>query len=84
MGEMDLLREPTLPSELALEEAHPEQAESLLQPAIAEFEKEKADPDSTGAYIALRPRYAGREQVDQARKAIQTCGGAYAYSPDPL
>jgi len=84
MGEMDLVAENQLSlAELALEEAHPEQAESLLQPAIAEFEKEKADPDSTGAYIALSRAMLAENKVDQARKAIQRAVELTRHSPDP-
>ena len=38
---------------LAIEEGHLEPAESLLRSALAEFEKEKNDPDASGAYTLL-------------------------------
>ena len=38
---------------LVIEENHPERAEASLRSAIAEFEKEKSDPDSSSAYTLL-------------------------------
>src|SRR6516225_4478784 len=40
-------------ADLDLEEAHLEHTEPLLRRAITEFEKEKRDPDATGAYTLL-------------------------------
>src|SRR5262249_27237313 len=40
-------------ADLALEEKHPDQAESLIRPAIAEFEKEKSDPALASGYTIL-------------------------------
>jgi eukaryotic-like serine/threonine-protein kinase len=84
MGEMDLVAENELSlAELALEEAHPEQAEPLLQPAIAEFERAKAEPDATSAYIALSRALLAENKVDQARKAIHHAAELAHDSPDP-
>ena len=51
---MDLVAETQVElGELALQERHPGQAESLLRSAIAEFEREKNDPDASTAYTLL-------------------------------
>jgi DNA-binding winged helix-turn-helix (wHTH) protein/tetratricopeptide (TPR) repeat protein len=54
---------------LAIEEGHPEQAESLLRAALAEFEKEKNDPDASSAYTLLSQALLRQGQLDEARKA---------------
>jgi eukaryotic-like serine/threonine-protein kinase len=84
IGEMDLVAESQVSlAELALEEAHPEQAELLLRPAIAEFEKEKADPAATSAYTLLSRTLLAENKVEEARKAIQHATELAHGSPDP-
>ena len=58
-------------AELAIEEGHPEQAESLIRPAIAEFEQEKSDPSSAGAYTVLSRALQALGKLDEARAAAQ-------------
>ena len=70
-------------SELALEAGHPDQAEPLLRAAIAEFEKEKADPDSTSAYIELSRMLLMEGKLQDARTAIQHAAELSRTSPDP-
>jgi len=70
-------------SELALDEKHPDQAEPLLRAAIAEFEKEKSDPDSTSAYTELSRVLLAEDKLDDARKAIQHATEVSRTSPDP-
>jgi DNA-binding winged helix-turn-helix (wHTH) protein/tetratricopeptide (TPR) repeat protein len=70
-------------SELALEVGHPDQAEPLLRAAIAEFEKEKADPDSTSAYVELSRMLLMEGKMQDARKAIQHAAELSRASPDP-
>ena len=84
VGEMDLVSESQVSlAELALEEAHPEQAEPLLLAAIAQFEKEKGVPDATSAYIVLSRAFLMQGRVDEARKAIQHAAELGRTSPDP-
>lgn len=83
-GEMDLVAESQVSlAELALEENHPEQAGSLLGPAIAEFEKEQGVPDATSAYIVLSRALQMQGKLDEARKAIQHASEIGRASPDP-
>jgi eukaryotic-like serine/threonine-protein kinase len=56
---------------LAIEENHPEQAEASLHGAIAEFEKEKSDPDSSSAYTLLSRALLMQGKFEEARKASQ-------------
>ena len=56
---------------LAIEENHPEQAEASLHEAIAEFEKEKSDPDSSSAYTLLSRALLMQGKFEEARKASQ-------------
>lgn len=69
-------------SDLALDDGHPDQAEPLLRVAIAEFEKEKSDPDNTSAYTELRALLM-KNNVQEARKAIQHAAELSRTSPDP-
>jgi DNA-binding winged helix-turn-helix (wHTH) protein/tetratricopeptide (TPR) repeat protein len=84
LGEQDLVAESQVSlAELSLEEGHPEQAELLLRPAIAGFEKEKEIPDATGAYTLLSRALQMRGNMDDARKAIQHARDLSRTSPDP-
>jgi len=56
---------------VALDEGRPDQAEMLLRPAIAKFEKENGDPDAAGAYILLSRALVAEGKLDEARTAIQ-------------
>jgi len=56
-------------AELALQERHPEQAESLLRPAIAEFENEKSDPDASSAYTLLSRALLMEGKIEEAGEA---------------
>jgi DNA-binding winged helix-turn-helix (wHTH) protein/tetratricopeptide (TPR) repeat protein/TolB-like protein len=70
-------------SEVSLEEGHPDQAESLLRPAIAEFEKDKADPNAASAYTLLSRALLSEEKLDEARVTIQRAAKLSQGSPDP-
>jgi DNA-binding winged helix-turn-helix (wHTH) protein/tetratricopeptide (TPR) repeat protein len=56
---------------LAIEEGHPAQAEASLHGAIAEFEKEKSDPDSSSAYTLSSRAFLMQGKLDEARRAAQ-------------
>jgi DNA-binding winged helix-turn-helix (wHTH) protein/tetratricopeptide (TPR) repeat protein len=68
---------------LAIEQNHPEQAEALLHGAIAEFEKEKSDPDSSSAYTLLSRALLMQGKLDQARTAAQRGSELSLTSSDP-
>jgi len=70
-------------AELSIEEGHPEQAEPVLRLAIAEFEKEKADPDTTSAYTVLSRTLRMEGKLGEARKAITHAAELGRTSPDP-
>ena len=84
LGEQDLVAESQVSlAELSLEEGHPEQAETLLRPAITEFEKEKETPDATSAYTLLSQALLTQDKLEEARKAIRHAGQLGRKSPDP-
>ncbi len=84
LGAQDLVAESQVSlAGLSLEEGHPEQAEALLHQAIAEFEKEKADPDATGAYTLLSRCLLMQGKLEESRKAIQHAAELARHSPDP-
>jgi len=68
---------------LSLEEGHPDQAETLLRSAIAEFEKEKETPDATSACTLLSRALLAQSKFQEARKAIQQAAELGRNSPDP-
>lgn len=70
-------------AELAIEEGHPDQAESLIRPAIAEFEKEKSDPSSAGAYTVLSRALQALGKLEDARAAAEHANTLSRTSPDP-
>ena len=68
---------------LAIEENHPEQAEGLLRIAIAEFDKEKSDPDSSSAYTLLSRALLRQGKLDEARQAALRGDQLSLTSSDP-
>lgn len=68
---------------LAIEENHPEQAETSLRSAIAEFEKEKSDPDASSAYTLLSRALLMQGKFDEGRKAAQRGAQLSLTSSDP-
>jgi DNA-binding winged helix-turn-helix (wHTH) protein/tetratricopeptide (TPR) repeat protein/TolB-like protein len=70
-------------ADLSLEEGHPEQTEPLLRLAIAKFEKEKADPDTTGAYTVLSRAMLMQGKLEEARTAIKHAAELGRTSTDP-
>ncbi len=84
LGARDLVAENQVSlAGLSLEEGHPEQAEPLLHQAIAEFEKEKQDPDATGACTLLSRSLLMQGKLEESRKAIQHAAELSRHSPDP-
>jgi tetratricopeptide (TPR) repeat protein len=68
---------------LDVEEGHPEQAEPLLQEAIAEFGKEKSDPDSSSAFTLLSRTWLMEGKLEEARQAAQHGAELSLTSSDP-
>jgi eukaryotic-like serine/threonine-protein kinase len=84
VGEMGLVQESQAElADLALQEGRPEQAEPLLRGAIAEFEKEKGDPDASGAYTLLSRALLMQGKVEEARKAVERATALSLTSSDP-
>ncbi len=84
MAAMDLVAETQEDlAELALHERHPEQAESLLRSALAEFEKEKSDPDASSAYTQLSRALLMEGKVGQAGEAAARGAELSLTSSDP-
>lgn len=84
VGEMGLVQESQVElADLALQEGHPEQAEPLLRGAIVEFEKEKGDPDASGAYTLLSRALLMQGKVEEARKAAERATALSLTSSDP-
>jgi ATP/maltotriose-dependent transcriptional regulator MalT len=50
---------------------------------IAEFEKEKVDPDTTSAYTVLSRALLMQGKLEDSRKAIQHAAELGRHSPDP-
>ena len=84
IGAQDLVAESQVSlAGLALEEGHPEQAESLLRQAIVEFEKENATPDSAGAYVGLSRALQMQNKVDDAATTVAHADELSRGNPDP-
>ena len=70
-------------ADLAIAENHGDQAEALIRPAIAEFEKEKSDPASSAAYTSLSHALLLQGKLADARKAVQRGTELSLTSSDP-
>lgn len=70
-------------ADLALEEGHADQAESLLRPAIARFEEEKSDPSASAAYTDLSRALLMEGRTDEAHKAVERAMELSMTSSDP-
>jgi DNA-binding winged helix-turn-helix (wHTH) protein/tetratricopeptide (TPR) repeat protein/TolB-like protein len=57
-------------ADLSVAEGHPKAAEALLQPALAEFEKEQSRGDEIGGYTILSRALLAQGRVSEARDAI--------------
>jgi DNA-binding winged helix-turn-helix (wHTH) protein/tetratricopeptide (TPR) repeat protein/TolB-like protein len=69
VGQAELAAETQLDlADLSVDDGHLDLAEPLVRPAIAEFEKEKADPDIASAYIVLSRVLLSQGKMDDAQK----------------
>lgn len=68
---------------VAIEDGHPEQAEPLLRSALAEFDKEKSDPDSSSAYVLLSRSLLMQGKLQEAREASKRAVDLSLTSSDP-
>ncbi len=84
VGEPNLVGESQVElAELSIEEGSYAQAEALLRPAIAEFEKEKSAPDAVSAYTSLSRALLFQGKLDEARKAIEQAAELNTSDSDP-
>lgn len=84
LNESDLVQETNLAlAELAILEGHPEQVESILAPAIAEFEKEKSEPAEAQAYLTISRAALIQGKVAEAASALQKATQLVQSTPDP-
>lgn len=84
VGEEDLVAENQVElATLSIEEGHPQQAEGLLRTAIAEFEKEKSDPDASTAYTQLSRALLMMGRTTDADNAIDRAVHFGQTSSDP-
>jgi tetratricopeptide (TPR) repeat protein len=84
IGALDLVAQSqTDLSDLEIQEKHPEQAEKLVRTALAEFEKEKSDPDSSSAYTILSRALLMQGKFEDANKASRRATELSLTSSDP-
>jgi len=84
IGALDLAAESQAElADLEIQKDHPEQAESLVRAALAEFEKEKSDPDSISAYTILSRALLMQGKFDEASKASRRAAELSLTSSDP-
>jgi eukaryotic-like serine/threonine-protein kinase len=84
IGALDVAAESQVElADLEIHENHPEQAESLLRTALAEFEKEKSDPDSSSAYTVLSRALLMQGKFEEANKASRRAAELSLTSSDP-
>jgi tetratricopeptide (TPR) repeat protein len=70
-------------ADVAIEQGHADEAETLIRRAIAEFEKEKSDPASSGGYTVLSHALLVQGKVEDARQAVQRATELSLTSSDP-
>jgi eukaryotic-like serine/threonine-protein kinase len=70
-------------ADLAIAEGHPQQAESLLRAALTEFEREKSDPDASGAYTLLSNALLMQGKLEDASQAARQGAELSLTSSDP-
>ena len=84
LNESDLVHDTNAAlAELAVREGHPEKAEPLLLPAIAEFEKEKSDPSAASACVTLSSAMLAQGKAEEAEAAVQRAAKFGTATPDP-
>ncbi len=84
IGALDLVAESQAElADLEIQENHPEQAENLVRTALAEFEKEKSDPDSSSAYTILSRALLMQGKFDEADKTSRLAAKLSLTSSDP-
>jgi DNA-binding winged helix-turn-helix (wHTH) protein/tetratricopeptide (TPR) repeat protein len=84
IGASDLAAESQIElADLEIQENHPDKAESLVRAALAEFEKEKSDPDSSSAYAILSRALLMQGKFEEANKASRLAAELSLTSSDP-
>jgi len=84
MGRADAAESQVSLADVSLEENHPDRAEPLLRSAIAQFEKDKEDPDTASGYTELSRSLLAQGKLAEARAAIQQASKLALSSPDPI
>lgn len=70
-------------ADLALEEGHPDEAESLIRSTIAEYEKEKSDPALASSYTILSEALLKQGRGDASLEAVEKALKYSETSSDP-
>ena len=84
LNESDLVHDTNVAlAELAVQEGHPEKAESLLLAAITDFEKEKSDPSAATACVTLSRAMLAQGKIEEAEAAVQRAAKFGRATPDP-
>jgi tetratricopeptide (TPR) repeat protein len=84
MGAVDLVAETQVElANLDIEENHPDKAEALIRTALADFEKEKSDPDSSSAYTILSRALLMQGKFEEANKSSRRAAELSLTSSDP-
>jgi len=84
LNESDLVHDTNAAlAEFSVREGHPEKAEPLLVPAIAEFEKEKSDPSAASACVTLSSAMLAQGKAEEAEAALQRAAKFGAATTDP-
>ncbi|MGC1424770.1 MAG: tetratricopeptide repeat protein [Terracidiphilus sp.] len=84
MGENGLVaEEQTEIAELLLDQRSPDQAEPLIRSALAEFEKESADPAASAAYVLLSRALLEEGKLEDAEQMVKRGYTLSISSPDP-
>ncbi len=84
IGALNLVAESqTELADLEIEENHPEQAESLIRTALAEFEEDKSEPDLNSAYTTLSRALLMQGKFEAANQASRRASELGGTSSDP-
>ena len=84
MGESGLVaEEQTEIAELLLDQKSPDKAELLVRSALAEFEKESADPAASAAYVLLSRALLEEGKLEDAEQMVKRGSALSLSSPDP-
>ena len=78
-----MAEEQTEIAELLLDQKSPDKAELLVRSALAEFEKESADPAASAAYVLLSRALLEEGKLEDAEQMVKRGSALSLSSPDP-